>query len=416
MTNVAKAHARYTVQAAKALAEAQVVLYDKYDRTNDMAARTYLLALLAVSNKKVAEKLDEADSFPVVWLQFLKSVQSTSIERFEDLKATIKARLPSQYPGENVEVLAAHFRKDANELTTAGQHDHNLTLGMLKTFLLAAGGSGNKKFCFRPFRSVKQRLEQALLDIGFKGKEAANLNIQVEKLTYKDIWCTHAEDTYRTLHDRKKWPPARHARDSKAHPAAFGHLANAFITRAEVSNLMQSKPSANGSDTKKGTCHNCGKPGHWSRECPDAKGKSKSSGGGGKGGHDQNDRSKGAPKSWRLVAPGSGDPQTKSVNGKTFHWCATCKRWTTTHSTETHTGAKKNKSTDGSSRSAAVNNASLVYNPSVWTTEAAVVPSLSDALFFLRSLLYHFPFWALLLYPMVKWLVPFIEFGAVKAH
>ena len=242
--------------------------------------------------------------------------------------------------------------------------------------------------------------------------------MQAEKLTCKDI-CTHAEDTYRTtLYDRKEWPPACHARDSKTPPAAFGHLANAPITRAEVLNLMQSKTSfVNGSDAKKGTCHNCGKPGHWSRECPDAKGKPKSGGGGGRGGHGQNDRSKGAPKSWRSVAPGSGDPQSnKPVNGKTFHWCATCKHWTTTHSTETHTGAKKNKPTDGSSRSAAVNNASLVYDPSVWTTEATVVPSLSDALFFLRSLLYHFPFLALLIYPMVKWLVPFVEFGAVKAH
>ena len=113
---------------------------------------------------------------PVVWLQFLKSIQSTSIERFKDLKATIKARLPSQYPGENLEFLAAYFRKDANELTTAGQYDQNLTLGMLKTFLLA-GGSGNKDFHF-PLCSVKQRLEQAFLDIGFKDNEAANLHMQ----------------------------------------------------------------------------------------------------------------------------------------------------------------------------------------------------------------------------------------------
>ena len=92
--------------------------------------------------------------------------------------------------------------KIENCVTTAGQYDHNLTLGMLKTFLLA-GGSGNEDFRF-PLRSVsKQRLEQALLDIGFKDKEAANLHMQAEKLTYKDI-CTHAEDTYRTLYDRKE--------------------------------------------------------------------------------------------------------------------------------------------------------------------------------------------------------------------
>jgi hypothetical protein len=101
--------------------------------------------------------------------------------------------------------LAAHFRKDANELTTAGQYDHNLTLGMLKIFLLA-GGSGNEDYRF-PLRSVKQKLEEALLDIGFKDKEAANFHMKVNKLTNKDI-SAHAEDAYRTLFDRKEWPPA----------------------------------------------------------------------------------------------------------------------------------------------------------------------------------------------------------------
>ena len=81
--------------------------------------RTYMLASLSTElSNKVTEKLDDSDSFPVVWLQFLKSIQSTSIERFEDLKAIIKTRLPSQYSGENLEQLATHFHKNANELTT----------------------------------------------------------------------------------------------------------------------------------------------------------------------------------------------------------------------------------------------------------------------------------------------------------
>jgi hypothetical protein len=268
MASVIKAHARYTVQSAKLLAETLAQRYNKYDRTNNnMAARTYLLASLSTElSNKVTEKLDDSDSFPVVWHQFLKSIQSTSIERFEDLKAIIKARLPSQYSGENLEQLAAHFRKDANELTTAGHYDHNLTLGMLKIFLLA-GGSGNEDFCF-PLRSVKQKLEQALLDIGFKEKEAVNLHMQVNKLTYKDI-CAHSEDAYRTLFDRKEWSPARHTCDSKAPPAAFGNMATP-ITRAEVLNLIQSKRFTNGAGSaKNGVCHKCNKPGHWLRKCPE---------------------------------------------------------------------------------------------------------------------------------------------------
>jgi hypothetical protein len=175
-------HASPTVQSAKDLIVGQVPKYDKYNRTNNKAARTFLLASLQIDlSNKVAEKLDNGNPFPIVWLQFLKAIQSTSIKRFEYLKATIKACLPSQYPGKNLEQLAIHFCRDANKLTTpGGQYDHNLTLTMLKTFLLA-GGTGNEDFRF-PLLSVKQKLEQFLLDIGFNDKDAANKHMSDNKL------------------------------------------------------------------------------------------------------------------------------------------------------------------------------------------------------------------------------------------
>ncbi len=50
-------------------------------------------------------------------------------------------------------------------------------------------------------------------------------------------------------------------------------------------------------------------------------------------------------KSWKSTLPPSGAPQVKQVNRRTFNWCPSCKRWTTTHTTATHTGSKKG--TDG---------------------------------------------------------------------
>ena len=99
MTNVVnKSHApRYTVQSAQALIQKQLAMYDKYDKTNDKAARAYLLATLAVTlGNKVAEKLEDSDPFPILWLQFLIAIQSTSIKQFEDFTSSIKLRLPSQ--------------------------------------------------------------------------------------------------------------------------------------------------------------------------------------------------------------------------------------------------------------------------------------------------------------------------------
>ena len=182
-------------------------------------------------SNKVVRKLDDSDPFPIVWLQFHKAIQSTSIERFEDFKLSIKLHLPSQYPGENLEQLDAQFRKDALELNTTGQYDHNLTLSMMKIFLLA-GGPGDEDFRF-PLRAKKQKFKQALLDIGFKEKTVANDHMSALNLTYNAV-CAQAEETYRTLFDRKEWPPTRRVRNYKAPPSTFGNLAvevNVPITR-----------------------------------------------------------------------------------------------------------------------------------------------------------------------------------------
>ena len=80
MVSVVTNHARFTLLTAKKLGAAQVVKYDSYDATNDDAARTFLLASLnqALSNK-IEERLDDDDPFFVVWLEFIKTIQSTSV-------------------------------------------------------------------------------------------------------------------------------------------------------------------------------------------------------------------------------------------------------------------------------------------------------------------------------------------------
>jgi hypothetical protein len=49
MSNVVKSHARYTVDSAKTLCAEQVAKYDKHDRTNDVAAKAFLLASIEES-------------------------------------------------------------------------------------------------------------------------------------------------------------------------------------------------------------------------------------------------------------------------------------------------------------------------------------------------------------------------------
>ena len=411
MSNVVKAHARYTVDLAKKFCATQVTRYDKYDRTNDVAAKAFLLASIEETlSNRVEEKLEDTDAFPIVWLQLIKTIQSTSVERFEDLKQTIKRRHPSQYSGENLEQLAADFRKDARELTTAGQYDHNLTLTMLKIFL-QAGGSGNEDFRY-PLRAVKQDLDVALLEIGYKEKGAANKHMIEKKLTYQDI-CRHAEDTYRTMYDRKEWPPARNVRDARAPPTSFGNLAvdcDTPLTRAEVLTLIQTKSSTT-RGARTGNCHKCGKSGHWANECPDNVSPPTSSGrnqqhrsdrprghGGRRTpGRPQNQRNNETP-SWRTTPLGTDAPTTKVHNDKTFNWCSKCHRWTTTHNTSTHTGTQRpappsarlahTSSRRRNTTTANLANLSLTPDPSVWMMDVTPSPTWGDTGLLLRT---HIP-------------------------
>jgi hypothetical protein len=89
-------------------------------------------------------------------------------------------------------------------------------------------------------------------------------------------------------------------------------------TQAEILALIKQE----GVGIKSGVCHNCNKPGHCSRECPEPR----------------KDRGRSGAPNWKKVAPPAGTATIKSVNERTFNWCGKCGRWTTTHDTVSHTG------------------------------------------------------------------------------
>lgn len=323
MSNVVKEYARFTLTTAQNAIEHQAKLYDKYDRENDRASIEFLLDSLDVDlSTKLHERIEETDNFPIVWINLLKLVQSTSIERFENLRTRIKGRTAANYSGEDIELLAVDFRRDALELATAGQYEHNLTLSMLKIFLLA-GGTNNGNYQF-PLRLLKKDLNEALLVIPHMSRADANKFMITQKLTYKDI-CALAEDEYRSQFDLNEWPPARHVKDSKAPPSLFGNL-----TEARVLTLIH-QAGAGTTEKKKGACHGCGSFDHWKRDCPNK---------------DKNKPDGHTNTSWKTTPPSPNDKPSSIVNdkpvhekvhnGTTFTWCEFCGRWSTTHHTGTH--------------------------------------------------------------------------------
>jgi hypothetical protein len=329
MSNVVKEYARFTLSIAHKGLEHQALLYDKYDRENDRTSVEFLLdSLDSDLTRKLHERIEETDNFPIVWINLLKLVQSTSIERFENLRIRIKNRKASNYSGEDIELLAVDFHRDALELATAGQYEHNLTLSMLKIFLIA-GGANNGNYQF-PLRLLKKELNDALLVIPHMSRADANRYMIKNSLTYKDI-CTLAEDEYRSQFDLDKWPPARLVKDTKALPSGFTNL-----TEARVLTLIH-QAGAGSEEKKKGACHGCGSFDHWKRDCP------------------QKDKNKpNSNVSWKTTPPPSDakpssivndHPVHKQVhNNTTFMWCASCGRWSTTHHSGTH-GHKAVKTT-----------------------------------------------------------------------
>ena len=87
-------------------------------------------------------------------MEVVQAKRYVSIERYDQLALQIKQQHPSMYAAENMEKMCQVYRKLAQELSTAGQYDHNLTLRMVKTALLA-GGKENEDYRY-DLRALKK--------------------------------------------------------------------------------------------------------------------------------------------------------------------------------------------------------------------------------------------------------------------
>lgn len=91
MINVVKWHARFTIKPATTVIEPQLDKYDISDKLNNQMAQTYLFVSLSTNLQScIKDCAKEDDPFPIVWLHLLKVIQSLSIERFKDIKVSIK--------------------------------------------------------------------------------------------------------------------------------------------------------------------------------------------------------------------------------------------------------------------------------------------------------------------------------------
>jgi hypothetical protein len=108
MVSVLQYYASFTLDTVREHAKRLVPLYDQYDDANDRTATTCLLDSLAPGLANTIEKKRlESDSFAVVWMILLQTIQSTLVEVYKLLK---KSQGPQAYAVCRTELVQARRR------------------------------------------------------------------------------------------------------------------------------------------------------------------------------------------------------------------------------------------------------------------------------------------------------------------
>jgi Zinc knuckle len=295
-------------------------LYDEYDRLNIRSATRFVLSSL---NPELERKVNEAlvttpnPSFLLVWMTLIEKIRILSVGRLNILQKRIETRMPTDYPGQNLDAMAEANLRDLLDLQQGGWYGTATGYQMVRNFSTANSECPEyKQFAF----DILTRYKSAIQKCFHMGPKESNAYMEDKGFGFEEI-CILFGDYYRTAHQDGHWLPTKNVRDTRGAPTNFANKAQS----RRALNVVQNSPST-------GTCHSCGLPGHWAKNCPT-----------------KNKQPLRAPTnnaqstSWTRTPPSSGSPVTKTMHGKTFHWCAKCKRWTTSHGTDQH----KSKSETG---------------------------------------------------------------------
>ena len=135
--------------------------------------------------------------------------------------------------------LASTFHVCACELDNAYAYDHNLTLMMLETFLLARDNDNED---YRMDLCIKKKELKVVHHMGY---DEAKEHMTKQDLTYKSI-CDVAENAYSEQANCSKWPLAQNiCYDSAPPPAFFQAIAptERMYISTEINALFQTKMS-----------------------------------------------------------------------------------------------------------------------------------------------------------------------------
>lgn len=279
-----------------ALSDSAHFLLNSLDRTFQRTIRMSLLP-------------GESRYGPLVWMRIVEDVLPNTLRRMDELEAQFRARSVKSTPGENVNVWAQAQLETLLEMDSNDQlpRDHllvlqrQLTSCSVEAFRMQWHHQGKKLYAF------------VRLSAG-KSKEVV---AKMEGRTDYRTLLQEAKDAYGDLKD--DWGPAKgnvsataaNAAALKSMKAEIKSLKSQFDSKSSSSKQPKEKKSGDSTPAKASSTSGSG---------------------------DSAKKSEGSATEtrWNRIAPKDGEPTTISKYGKSFYWCAKCKRWTQTHGTDQH--------------------------------------------------------------------------------
>ena len=121
MANVIMDHTWFTQAYVRSAAPIQYAKYDNYDQSNDRAARLMFVDSLNETLKgEIQDRIPDEPSFLEVWMLFIQTLQSDSMERIKDMEKDVRSLQPQQFSGQNIAEMCLSIVKRWKGLTAAG--------------------------------------------------------------------------------------------------------------------------------------------------------------------------------------------------------------------------------------------------------------------------------------------------------
>ena len=262
---------------------------------------------------------------PILWIYVVCEVRTASFQRIKSLKTQLEMLKLQQTPGENVKTFTTRFLQICLDLGKNVPSDAPFKLNeQLST-------SSVEQFRVK-FMARSGAVSEWVTRIHGMSKAAIDARSGDDNYISIQTLVEEANAEYTMLMASNRWGPQGKQDPSGAPEALFTKTElNTFVQKQVSAALKGKKPgssdktstnpvsTSSSNSSSKCACFNCGSPDHLKKDCP----------------HDA--KKNRVPKAaWKANPPTSNEPQSKNVDGKSWHWCQHCGFWRLSHGTSGH--------------------------------------------------------------------------------